>query len=373
MSKRSNRRVSQGIRTWARLRLVSLPIRDDCFVSDETPVAGRDTNLSAPPEKLSAFVARVLDQLSLSAWLPAAFLATALAVVYQMGSQEDLDVARAVGHLVADPVTLLIVTIPIVILTTLVTQSFSFEAIRALEGYWQRRWLLGWLHHALVTLRLKHKKALRARLPDLRDRAFNSARGSMLRNKRPQSVIDAIEADLSEIDREDLHGREELLRAATSWREYGDPTLVARYDRLRALLNDYPEDGLVMPTKLGNVMRSTEAKLRNRGGDVSSFALRRRKLVDPRTQLQHDQFRTRLDMYCILVFVSLALAAVSPLLLQHVPHAQRRDLVLWLLPPASFLLLGVASYRAAIASARGYCSILRLMDDAPGSAPPKEA
>lgn len=129
-----------------------------------------------------------------------------------------------------------------------------------------------------------------------------------------------------------------------------------------------------MPTQLGNVLRSTEVRLRHAAGDVSSFALRRRKLADARTQLQHDQFRTRLDMYCTLVFVALFLAALSPWLLRGVSHENREDLVQWLIPSGLFLALAFASYKAAVASARGYCSILRVMDDpmldrnyAPGS------
>ncbi len=118
-----------------------------------------------------------------------------------------------------------------------------------------------------------------------------------------------------------------------------------------------------MPMQLGNVLRSTEAKLRNAGGDVSSFALRRRGLVDTRIQLQHDQFRTRLDMYCILVFVSILLAALAPLLLIRVPHGDALAAVKWLIPSALFIALALTSYHAAIASARGYCSILRVMDD----------
>ena len=325
-----------------------------------------ESGLAAPPEKLSAFLARVLDQLSLSAWLPAAFLTASLAVMYRLAQQGNLDVAKAVTDLTSDPVAFLIVTVPIVILATLVTQSFSFEAIRALEGYWERRWLLGWLHHGLVRLRMKHKASVRARLPGVRDRAFGSARSPMQLDGRPREVVDAIEADLLGLDRDDLEGQPERLRANTAWRDYGDPILIAKYDRLRGVLKEYPEDGLIMPTKLGNVLRATEAKLQNAGGDVGTFALRRRRLVDARIQVQHDQFRTRLDMYCILVFVSVLLAALWPVLLKDVPHPWASEFMVWLIPPVSYSLLTVAAYKAAVASARGYCTILRFMDQASG-------
>ena len=334
---------------------------------DEVQGTGGGPGLAAPPEKLSAFLARILEQLSLSAWLPAAYLTVSLAVLYRLGQQADLDIGAAVVALTKDPVVLLVVTIPIVVLATLVTQSFSFEAIRALEGYWQRRWLLGWLHHGLIRLRMKHKNSLRTRFASARDSAFGSARGPMLRDNRPKEVVDAIEADLLELDRDELEAMPELIRANTAWRDYGDPVLVAKFDRLRVALQEYPEDGLVMPMKLGNVLRATETKLTNAGGDVGTFAMRRRRFVDARIQLQHDQFRTRLDMYCIMVFVAVVLAAAWPAFTWSVPHAFMAELALWLIAPMANLLLAFAAYRAAIASARGYCTILRLMDLSDGS------
>lgn len=316
-----------------------------------------------PPEKLSAFIAKILDQLALSAWLPAALLATSLAVLYRLRVQKNLDIPSAVADLVKDPVLVLIVTIPVVVLTTLITQSFSFEAIRALEGYWQRRWLLGWLHRVLLSFRLSRKKSFQTRVPSALDRAFMQARGSMLRARIPEAVIRAIEDDLYERPRHELEEREDRLRAALNWREYGDPTQVAKYDRLVSILREYPPDGLLMPTQLGNVLRSTEAKLRNTKGDVSSFGIRRRQLVDPRVQLQHDQFRTRLDMYCTLVFVATFLGVSSPLILLTLPRDSYVEVAIWLVPSMFFLVLAFTSYRAAVASARGYCSILRIMDE----------
>ena len=81
---------------------------------DEVQGTGGGPGLAAPPEKLSAFLARILEQLSLSAWLPAAYLTVSLAVLYRLREQKDLDVGAAVVALTADPVALLVVTIPIV-------------------------------------------------------------------------------------------------------------------------------------------------------------------------------------------------------------------------------------------------------------------
>src|ERR1700760_3896342 len=101
-----------------------------------------DEATSDSPSGISAFVARVLDQLSLSAWLPAAVLTAGVAVLLQFRSDKSADVLAAVRALTADPVRVLVLIIPLLVIATVVTQAFSFEAIRTLEGYWRRRGLI---------------------------------------------------------------------------------------------------------------------------------------------------------------------------------------------------------------------------------------
>ncbi len=73
--------------------------------------------------------------------------------------------------------------------------------------------------------------------------------------------------------------------------------------------------------------------------------------------MQHDQFRTRLEMYCTLVLVSGFLLALIPIVLTgHIGVAAVATTF------ASFAAMAVVSYLAAIASAGGYCSVLRQMD-----------
>ena len=86
--------------------------------------------------------------------------------------------------------------------------------------------------------------------------------------------------------------------------------------------------------------------------------MRRRALAPPRVQLQHDQFRDRLDMYCTLVFVSMALAAI--------PAGLLWDKVRWwqtTAVSAGFVVFACACYGSAVASARGYCVALKRMDE----------
>ncbi|HET9896073.1 MAG TPA: hypothetical protein VFQ44_14190, partial [Streptosporangiaceae bacterium] len=88
----------------------------------------------SPPDGVSAFVARVLDQLTVSAWLPAALLTVGVAILLQFRGSGSVNVLLAVMDLTRDPV--LVIMIPLLVLATVVTQAFAFEAIRTLEGYW---------------------------------------------------------------------------------------------------------------------------------------------------------------------------------------------------------------------------------------------
>ncbi len=72
-----------------------------------------------------------------SAWSPAAMLIGVGSLLVQMRSDNDLDVAKPVGKL-ANPQSwgILIILLFGLVLTTMVTQAFSFGIIRLLEGYW---------------------------------------------------------------------------------------------------------------------------------------------------------------------------------------------------------------------------------------------
>lgn len=97
---------------------------------------------------LSEFFARVLDQLLLSSWLPAA--AIVVGGVYVLALRQQLDNPTACGAgcswasgMVGAAARLAdlslggaVVLLVLVIVTTMLTQAFTFEAIRFLEGYW---------------------------------------------------------------------------------------------------------------------------------------------------------------------------------------------------------------------------------------------
>jgi hypothetical protein len=120
----------------------------------------------------------------------------------------------------------------------------------------------------------------------------------------------------------------------------------------------------ILPTRLGNLIRATEDRLKHTGGDVQGFALRRYAMASQLVQKEHDQFRNRLEMYCTLVFVSSSLLILTPAILL----GSGIDIVAIAIITGGFAALSEASYLAAIASAAGYCSALKEMDkDIPNS------
>jgi hypothetical protein len=307
---------------------------------------------------LSAFVARVLDQLSLSAWLPATLLTATVAVLLQFRARKSADLITAVGALTKDPLRLLVVLIPLLILTTMVTQAFSFEAIRTLEGYWRRRGLASVMRTLLIRRHARRKRRLARRRTHASEKAFLAARPSMLRRGLPHSIVDALEAQVLGTSRPQLSSEESAAVDSMNWRTYCAPWRLARIDHIIDQERGYPATSRVLPTKLGNLMRATEDSLQTAGKDIQGFALRYRDIAPLRVQVQHDQFRARLDMYCTLVFVSAFLALLTPTLLAG------RSISSWIILAivAIFCMLAAASYTAAIASAAGYCAALSIMD-----------
>jgi hypothetical protein len=332
-------------------------------MASPTTANDKDSDQSAVPSGVSAFVARVLDQLALSAWLPAAFLITGIAVLLEFRSTKSASIPTAVEKLTAHSLQLLVLMIPLLVLATVVTQAFSFEAIRALEGYWRRRGIVSLAYRYMSGRHLRRKRAIIERNQRERATAFIEALPRVLYGNDEVNgrVVKAVVSELAGRGKErpKLKGKDAAVYTKTirNWRDEVDAWRLARVDRLLDEQNSYPEDSRILPTKLGNLIRSTEDELQHADGDVQSFVLRQRDTVSYRIQIQHDQFRTRLDMYCTLVFVSVALAVLTPAIL-----VGRVNLAAVAITTGSFVAMAVTSYLAAIASARGYCTTLRMMD-----------
>ncbi len=333
-------------------------------VADAEPGSKTAEKEQKPPESLSQFIGKVLDQLSLSAWMPATMLVGCGAVLLQLRSQGNFNVGAAVVALTAKPLGILVVLAFAVVMATLVSQAFSFSAIRFFEGYWKGPLVWLGLYRLMVRRKAKKRANLADRLEEQTKRAFRIARPRLLEHHIARSVIDAAEdAAYSR----PLTARREQLAAESRWQEWLPPDVAGRLVRIEQAQHDYPPPHLVLPTKLGNVLRATEYEITEGAGDPQDLVLRRGDTIPSRLRLHHDQFRTRLDMYCTLILVHLALAGLSLALLGPAGQPVGGTAV----TTTTFLILAVASYSAAIASARGYCTTLKVIfstesESAPG-------
>lgn len=329
---------------------------------DSATSAGGPDAATGTADGISAFIARVLDQLSVSAWLPAAFLTASLSLLLQFRADESVSPLRAVHDLTADPVRVLVLTVPALVLATVVTQAFSFEAIRALEGYWHRRGPASLARKLMITRQVSRADALTKRREKASEAAWYSVEAQLLKDGIPLLVVSAMKVKALELELAaplPLTDEERREFEQRDWESWCDAWRLAEIEHIRDAEEDYPlKRQRILPTKLGNLIRATEDQLRNAEDDVQGFALRRYDQAPPLVKAEHDKFRSRLDMYCTLVFVSAVLLLLTPLVLAHSGISIAEIIVI----SGCFAVLSRASYFAAIASARGYCSALKEMD-----------
>lgn len=320
---------------------------------------------SKPAEGLSQFIGKVLDQLSLTAWMPAVMLVGAGALLLQLHAQQGIDIALAVYQLSSKPLGTIIVLIFAVILAAVLTQAFSFEAIRLLEGYWGDTMLSVLFLHLRVNRHSKRRKKLQERLNRQRQAAFESARVNMWNAKAKPAYIEVLEDDFYDVSDEDRRPHADVIIETArriGWRSKSSPAMLDAIDRTRKQFHEYPKPHRVLPTKLGNVMRSIEDTLADDEHELEGFIMRRYAIIPSRLMTQHDQFRNRLEMYCTLVPIFGILAASSVALLARKQEYHHLGAIG---SATLFILLGIVSYQAAIASARTYGTTLMIIAELP--------
>jgi hypothetical protein len=131
----------------------------------------------------------------------------------------------------------------------------------------------------------------------------------------------------------------------------------------------FPEEDRLMPTRLGNVLRSAEDRASLAGGDIRALVLERFDEVPPSLREQSDLHRSRLDVYCTLCFVWIGLTVWA--LVATLPSTRA---FIALVP----LALTAFSYLAANSAAESYGLCLRAMSNvlcsaASPDAPPNSA
>lgn len=333
---------------------------DHVHPQEDAGAATTTTAAESVPELtgVSAFVAKILDQLSLSAWFPGTLFAISATILAKFAGRGDLDLAAVVTDVSRDWRTVLVWTAPTLLLSVLVIQASSFAAIQFLEGYGAARGPGRWCRTVMIRWQARRLDKLEKRIARVRRHAFDES-VDRWQDEAPE-VLMALRAAAYGLGEMELSEQHERRLGRLKWETECAPWLMAQLAEMEERVKEFPALHRLLPTRLGNVLRATEDGLTNGLGDVSQFALRRRSLVPPRVQVQHDQFRARLDMYATLSVVSALLVAMSAVLLfwggvdwRHVA-----------LVAAAFAVFAVVAYRAAVASARGYCTILRVMDQA---------
>ena len=311
------------------------------MAAKEAPATGAAKSAAATEPKLtetlSQFVARVLNQLSLSAWLPSAALVLAMDFIVQFDTQLDVK-SQGVDTTLANTfarmsgigfggVVLLVVA---VVVLTMLTQAFSFEAIQVLEGYWGISPLAEWFADRRCDKYRRTRTRLVERRKEFTRTAWNGAvvrltereaerhcRGwqaqvtlNMLLILGPQVLGSG---ELIRLTRSLVHLTQEeekrikFLRA--NWESYAPADSLHRSANMDKRLADYPAAERMLPTRLGNILRAHEDKIRR--VQVRSFVQEVYDVLPPGLQVGHDAQRTRLDLYCSMVFV-LAAAWKSP-------------------------------------------------------------
>jgi hypothetical protein len=324
---------------------------------DAKPAAdSRDPDGASGSSSLSHVLGKVLEQLSVSAWLPAAMLVGNVAVLLQLSHDRGYGVARAVRDLAGKPIGTIVIIAFSVILATLVTQAFEFEAIRLLEGYFDSA------HgsiQALMAAKIRRHEKKREKLKEKLSAADKYAREKAVARMRdyPQydpRVLDILLTGQPDATAQDDDGIAEIADD-TEWKALAPSAALYRIDSIAARLASYPQDHRLLPTRLGNVLRAAEDKVELEPGEnIQGFVIRHDDRLSPAIRSEHRAYRTRLDMYCCLVLVFSALAVLSVLTLAHVRPYWGADVTAMI-----YVLMACVSYEAAIASARSYGLVLR--------------
>lgn len=331
------------------------------------------------PAGLLQLIAKVFDQLSLTAWLPAAllvantYLIVAMRWLHQPGTDPSMEPLKdAVRALDERPIGVLLTAVAGVVLVTLVTQSLEFVCIRFLEGYWGGSMLAALPTRAGIQLQRLRLKLLDRRAEKVERKAFAAVLTRVSRELEDKPEL-ASAVILFGTDKPTAHIRETIMEQAEgyyhrkAWMAWAPADLRHRANSLSNRRSvTYPsERSRFLPTRLGNALRSSEDNLS--GGNVAGARMRgylyeHLNSIGPALMEQHNQYRNRLDMYAVMTVLTMALAIVNVWALRGVlPEA----VVIW--AAVGFAGLSYFSYRGAISSATDYGSVLLAMDRTIGS------
>jgi hypothetical protein len=158
------------------------------MAADDAAAAAEAVATAAKPRQtLSEFVARVLDQLSLSAWLPSAALVLLLDFIAQLGialgakrTGATAAIGNALSRMSAVGIGGAVLLVIAIVVLAILTQAFSFEAIRVLEGYWGTARPVEVIARHRVTRHRRRQQQLSARRRELTGQAWDVAKSKIV-------------------------------------------------------------------------------------------------------------------------------------------------------------------------------------------------
>lgn len=323
---------------------------------------------SSASEGLSQLVARILNQLAISAWLPSAAMVLLLAFITQLGAALDSAPAgdhdswfdaiiAAFGNLGGMSAGSFFLLAAAVIVLTMLTQAFTFEAIRLLEGYWGSLWPMRWVAHGMCAWHRWRMGGMEKRRSTMACRAWESAEGKIRAEQHAQGeltcrMISALrQVVCQQGPKISLTPDEEDRLLGYNWTRHATAEPLRLEMVAAKRLQDYPAAHHVLPTRLGNVLRRFEDDTGQQA--IESLVEERFDRLPFSLQLSHDELRGRLDLYCSMTLVWLFVAAVAVARFAWTDEA-----------PYGWWLAGVCvaaawfTYRAAVASSRHYGPVL---------------
>jgi hypothetical protein len=306
---------------------------------------------------------RILDQLSLSAWMPGIVVTGGVAWLIALSQSNPGKAFPSLGSAAASLATPTLggalVLVFAVVLSTVMTQAFEFEMIKLLEGYWSDRWWFRGVRRRRVATfagkGVELRKLVRRLERQIRKSSLRRlSGGDKALRRRLRARSKALRGD------ESLAPDPEADYLLLRWRTAAEPVALRRLEAVERAAQSYPATHRTMPTRLGNTLRACEDKMRLAdGGDLEGFILRNYERLPGRLTAQVSDFRTRLNMYCTLVLAWVLLALVAIPWTWHFAGGWH----ITTLASALFcLMLARASYAAAISSARGYGAALQAAD-----------
>ena len=250
-------------------------------------------------ETLSQFIARVLTQLSLSAWLPSAALVLSLTFVIQLGSvldssEQSVSAWTAVGSALSRMAAIkiggaLLLFIAVVVLT-IFTQAFSYEGIRVLEGYWgtfgpmrlYAAWRCNRFESRATKLRSKGLE-LTSKAWDEAEKAIRQQKNQAIKHQRTGVEALAWTPDMltwlgaklkEELTEVSLSRADQLTALGIPWRRFSKPDYLRRSVNIDKKLRDYPRPSQVP----SNAVRQRHAGPRRCNEKIASRDLRPRSV-----------------------------------------------------------------------------------------------